>query len=95
MNDSLISNDEQTWLKRMQFLCKRGNLETELLLSAFVPTLENAPREKKLQFESLLQESDQNLFNWLLAIQTPTTASGHIPEHYQAIINEIRNNYLI
>lgn len=82
--------------RKLLFLCKRGNLESELLLIAFVGTLDlQLSPEKSQLFETFLGESDQNLLCWLLKYnpQAPTEKVG-IPPEYQALIEEIRLNYL-
>ncbi|MDA3806916.1 MAG: succinate dehydrogenase assembly factor 2 [Thiomicrorhabdus sp.] len=82
--------------RKLLFLCKRGNLESELLLIAFVETLDlQLSPEKNQLFETFLSESDQNLLCWLLKHnpQAPTEKVG-IPTEYQALIEEIRLNYL-
>ncbi len=82
--------------RKLLFLCKRGNLESELLLIAFIETLDlKTSPEKNRLLESLLDENDQNLLCWLLKHnpQAPTEKVS-IPSEYQALIEEIRLNYL-
>ncbi len=91
-----LSEDFEARRRKLLFLCKRGNLESELLLIAFVETLDlQISPEKNQIFEALLDESDQNLLCWLLKHnpQAPTEKVG-IPSEYQALIEEIRLNYL-
>ncbi len=89
--------NQQAWLNRLAFQCKRGNLETELLLAAYLPQLEQQPIEQQQLFEQLLQESDQSLFYWLLPQQlaaSPKPGNQLIPDKYRRLIAEIRDNYL-
>lgn len=91
--------NQQACLNRITFQCKRGNLETELLLIAYVekcikPIFDQS--EKTVLFEALLNESDQALFNWLLphSPETKNQAMSVIPVQYRTLIADIRNNYL-
>ena len=95
--------NQQACLNRITFQCKRGNLETELLLIAYVekcikPIFDQQPlpSEKIALFEALLNESDQALFNWLLphSLETENQANSAIPAQYRTLISDIRNNYL-
>lgn len=79
------------WRKKAQMLCKRGNLETELLLNKYIDTLQSPTAQKRILLEAFLNESDQNLFKWLL---DPEQAKQAPPE-YQSIIAEIRNTYIV
>ena len=91
-------------LNRLKFQCKRGNLETELLLVAYIEKLVDKSAEQVRCFENLLTESDQDLFYWLLKKSIATQNSqqntsknqayGGVPEQYQNLIADIRNNYL-
>jgi succinate dehydrogenase flavin-adding protein (antitoxin of CptAB toxin-antitoxin module) len=83
---------EDVWLKHTLFLCKRGNLECELLLSAYAPQAAGSNQEARMRFRELLNESEDALFAWLLA---DTTDAPSVPPHYRALISAIRNNYLI
>jgi succinate dehydrogenase flavin-adding protein (antitoxin of CptAB toxin-antitoxin module) len=88
--------DFEAWRRKLLFLCKRGNLESELLLITFVETLNlQISPEKNHLFETLLGENDQNLLCWLLK-HNPQAPSEklEIPCEYQALIEEIRLNYL-
>lgn len=95
MTENTTFENEQAWLNRILFLCKRGNLETELLLSAYAPTLIEAPNAQKQVFESLLEQSDQHLFAWLLNTQDANSLNPSVPAEYRLLIQAIRNNYLI
>jgi len=92
-----LSESPQAWLNRIRFQCKRGNLETELLLIAYVEKMLCLPSDQKILFENLLNESDQFLFYWLLPHTLQNTESQHIhsiPQQYQPLIADIRDNYL-
>ncbi len=78
------------WRKKAQMLCKRGNLETELLLNKYIETLQSPTAQKRILLEAFLNESDQNLFNWLLDPEQARQA----PSKYLGIIAEIRNTYI-
>ena len=94
-NTNCLADDEAT-RRKLLFLCKRGNLESELLLVAFVETLDlQISPERNQLFETFLTESDQNLLCWLLNHnpQAPTEKTN-IPSKYRALIVEIRLNYL-
>ncbi|MGM0541665.1 MAG: succinate dehydrogenase assembly factor 2 [Pseudomonadota bacterium] len=91
-----LSADFETTRRKLLFLCKRGNLESELLLIAFIETVDWPLSPEKIQlFELFLAESDQDLLCWLLKHnpQAPTEKVD-IPAKYQALIAEIRLNYL-
>ncbi|WP_019556606.1 FAD assembly factor SdhE [Thiomicrorhabdus arctica] len=91
-----LLTDIEAHRRKLLFLCKRGNLESELLLIAFVEALDLqlSPQKNQL-FETFLNENDQNLLCWLLKHnpQAPSQTVG-IPTEYQALIDEIRLNYL-
>lgn len=90
------SETQQAWLNRTLFQCKRGNLETELLLVAYAPKLLTASKQQQTLFLKLLNESDQDLFYWLLPNSLAQRPScSWIPEEYQTLIMDIRDNYLI
>lgn len=95
MTEKRPVENEQAWLNRILFLCKRGNLETELLLSAYAPSLIKAPASQKQLFEFFLQESDQHLFAWLLNPHDSDSPQPSTRPEYRALILTIRNNYLI
>lgn len=84
------------WQKHALFLCKRGNLETELLLQSYINSLNpRLPNEKIELINSLLQESEQNLFHWLLLTKPSNTKPvSPVPNDYVELISEIRHNYL-
>lgn len=85
-----------TWQKRCLFLCKRGNLETELLLQSYIHSLKPPLAvEKKELIDDLLQQSEQDLFHWLLLTQTSNIKPVRpLPNAYLELIHQIRDNYL-
>ena len=92
-----LSETQQAWSNRILFQCKRGNLETELLLVAYVEKLNCLPESQQTLFENLLNESDQSLFYWLLPntdFQSSEQRIQAIPKQYQTLIADIRDNYL-
>ncbi len=94
----------EVWKKQALFLCKRGNLETELLLKNYINSIKislpidnnNKNIKQKTQLiDQLFLESEQNLFHWLLNSQPSSTNPVlDVPEHYLQLITEIRDNYL-
>lgn len=86
----------EIWRKPLLFLCKRGNLETELLLVNYITTLSQRPSPETLQLiEQFLHESDQDLFHWLLKTSAKRSLVPDTPPaQYQPLIKEIRANYL-
>jgi len=61
---------------RLKWACRRGMLELDLLLLAFLenvyPQLDIAD---KVLFQQLLEAEDQELFGWLLGRQPPPGAA--------------------
>lgn len=84
------------WKKHASFLCKRGNLETEELLKSYIHSLKpTLPNEKIELINNLLQESEQNLFHWLLLTKSSNSKPvSPLPDGYIELISEIRDNYL-
>ncbi|BCN93268.1 hypothetical protein THMIRHAM_10530 [Thiomicrorhabdus immobilis] len=84
------------WQKQSLFLCKRGNLETELLLQSYIHSLKPPLAIEKVELiNQLLQESEQNLFHWLLLVEASNLQSVRpLPKVYLQLIDEIRDNYL-
>lgn len=80
------------WRKKAIMLCKRGNIETELLLIRYLEDLDNPTAQKRILLEDFLNQSDQNLFNWL--IHANYMENNEIPNHFKPLITEIRDNYL-
>ena len=51
--------------KRLQWQCRRGMLEIDILLKRYLSTCYlQAGEEGQRVFEALLSENDQNLFLW-------------------------------
>lgn len=94
----------EAWQKKALFLCKRGNLETELLLKNYIHSMNNSLpidknkeliKQKTQLIDQLFLESEQNLFHWLLNSQpSSTTPVLEVPERYHQLITEIKDNYL-
>lgn len=94
----------EAWQKKALFLCKRGNLETELLLKSYIHSINTSLpidknreslKQKAQLVDQLFLESEQNLFHWLLNSQpSSTTPVLDVPERYHQLITEIRDNYL-
>ena len=84
------------WQKHALFLCKRGNLETELLLKSYINSLKPRLANEKIELiNNLLQESEQNLFHWLLLTKSSNSKPvSPVPSGYVELISEIRDNYL-
>lgn len=77
-----------TQIKAIRLNCRRGNSETELLLLAYIDLLAEKPDPEALhELSILVAENDQDLFHWLMM---PAEA----PEHYQVLIQRIRQTYL-
>jgi len=74
--------------KRLKWLCRRGMLELDILLSPFY---ENQFRllseEKKIQFLEILKFEDNILYSILIK-------NVAYPNHLDPIIREIKNFYL-
>lgn len=66
--DTNKSESFECWQRRMQFACKRGNLESELLLIAFINSeqAQHLSHEQRACFESLLDIDDTTLMMNLL-----------------------------
>lgn len=92
----MTSDNFTNWQKKTLFLCKRGNIETELLLQDYIQSLTpSAPSAQKNLIDALLNESEQNLFHWLLGTQNSTIKPVEpVPDQYLSLISEIRHNYL-
>lgn len=85
------------WRKKALFLAKRGNIESELLIVAYVESLDQMPSTQQSRLlEQFLHENDQNLFCWLMKFNPKAPHEDvTIPKEYQSLIDEIRANYLI
>lgn len=71
---------------QLRWACRRGMLELDILLGAF---LEKAyislPEGEQALFEALLKQEDQDLFEWLTGKKTP-------PTEISSMIEKIREN---
>ncbi len=74
-------------LRRLAWQCRRGMLELDELLGAFLeqeyPALDE---ELKAAFRQFLQEGDTDLFTWLFE------APGQAPERYAPLVARIRES---
>ena len=93
---NLTAEAFQNWRKKALFLAKRGNLESELLLVAYIEELDETVSEQETTLlEALLSENDQNLFCWLMKYNPKAPHDEVIPPaEYQPLIQTIRANYL-
>ena len=73
-------------LDRLHWQCRRGMLELDELFGRFLKTTYQAlaPNDKSL-FIELLNESDPDLYQWLLA-------GEHCPAHYEILITRIKES---
>lgn len=70
--------------KRLQWQCRRGMLEIDLLLKRYLSnSYSNSDEIDRGLFESLLAENDQQLFLWL-------TAQEIAPVKYLHLIEKLR-----
>jgi len=61
---------------RLRWASRRGMLELDLVLSPFVENhYDQLVEEEKLLFQQLLEEQDQDMFNWFIHRQEPDSAS--------------------
>lgn len=105
-NKQHLKNEQfELWRKRILWQCKRGNLETELLLDHYIKQLEPiAPPQQQL-IEQLLAESEQDLFHWLMGedaatsrqdsphLRTATVIKSPIKTQYLPLIADIKTSY--
>lgn len=82
-------NKHQAWLNPIRLAARRGNLETELLLNAYIDKVLSQQNKPELinQFTQLLEQDDQTLFDWLMQPDT-------CPAEFQQLIAKIRQTYL-
>lgn len=84
-----MKSNHQAWLNPIRLAARRGNLEAELLLNAYIDKVlsqQNNPDQFK-NFSLLLEQDDQTLFDWLMQPQA-------CPEEYRALVLDIRQTYL-
>lgn len=79
----------QAWLNPIRLAARRGNLEAELLLNAYIDKVLSQQDNPALltEFTRLLDQDDQTLFDWLMH---PTSC----PAEFQPLITHIRQTYL-
>lgn len=77
---------EKKWKKIKRLIMqsnRRGMKENDLILGGFVKTHINQLNEKNLtEYESLLLESDQDVYLWLSKTEKP-------PKHFESIVKMI------
>lgn len=99
-SNAATQNDQawsfQHWQKQLLFLCKRGNLESELLLKPYILSLKPTIKSNQTQLiERFLSETEQDIFHWLLLTKPSNSKPvSPTPQHYKQLIKEIRDNYL-
>lgn len=83
------SQNHQAWLNKLRLAARRGNLETELLLNAFIDKqLTSCTESSRFEaFSQLLEQDDQTLFDWLMHPDA-------CPADYQPLVLKIRQTYL-
>ncbi len=70
--------------KRLQWQCRRGMLEIDLLLKRYLSGgYVKADEDEQTAFESLLTENDQQLFLWLSGREVA-------PLHYKSLVEKLR-----
>ena len=83
-----MTEPREVRLRRLQMRSmRRGIKEMDLILSAYaqacLPRMEDAALDL---YEALLQENDQDLYQWV-------TAQAPAPESYSALIGEIAQTF--
>lgn len=62
-------------INRVKWASRRGMLELDLLLGQFVEhEYESLSPEEQTQYQTLLENEDQDLFNWLIHRHKPDSA---------------------
>ena len=80
-----ILNNPNDKLKQLQWQCRRGMLEIDLLLNRYLSAhYPHISVDEQATFEALLSENDQNLFLWL-------TGRSPAPEKYQSILERLHS----
>lgn len=73
-------------MKRLRWQCRRGMLEVDLILMRYLErAYAKASDVEQACFERLLQESDQQLFDWLMGKAEPDLS-------FQALIEKMVNS---
>lgn len=82
-------NKHQAWLNPIRLAARRGNLEAELLLNAYIDKVLSQQYKPELihEFTQLLEQDDQTLFDWLMH-------PNACPPRFQSLITHIRQTYL-
>lgn len=80
---SAKAQEKKVPFSRMQWACRRGMLELDLLLSRFLESqYSQLSEEECIQLMTLLQEEDTSLYAWLMQ-QSPA------PVPFQALVKRI------
>ena len=62
----------QSNIAALRWKCRRGMLELDLLLAPFLENkFSSLSEDEQLLFTRLLDENDQDLFNWLIRTEAP------------------------
>ncbi len=78
---------EPEQFSRIVWACRRGMLELDVLLGNFLKEVfVSLPINEKNIFIQILNENDQDLFNWLMKKEEPTNP------HFLLIIKKIRHH---
>lgn len=78
-------NTDKDKIKRLQWQCRRGMLEIDLLLKRYLSNgYVEADEVEQALFESLLTINDQQLFLWLMGKEDPS-------QGYAPLIEKLRN----
>ncbi|MBE0493265.1 MAG: succinate dehydrogenase assembly factor 2 [Thiomicrospira sp.] len=82
-------NNHQAWLNPIRIAARRGNLEAELLLNAYIDKVLSQQHNPALiaDFKQLLEQDDQTLFDWLMH-------PDDCPTDFQPLVSHIRQTYL-
>ena len=60
-----------TQTAKLKWQCRRGMLELDLLLEAFIPYLSKLSTRQLASFEKLLSVPDPMLYDWLMSKDSP------------------------
>ncbi|MES2663312.1 MAG: succinate dehydrogenase assembly factor 2 [Pseudomonadota bacterium] len=85
-----LSSDPKINKSYLQWQCRRGMKEIEVLLMPFVETHYDALNEaEKHVFLQFLEEADAEIHSWFLGYETPKNID------YQVLIEKIKTVHLI
>jgi len=74
--------------KRLTWRCRRGTRELDILLGGWLrEEFAAASEAERTAFESLLEQQDPDLWDWLMARRPPPRAD------WQAIVDAIRTRH--